>query len=329
MSEERVPYARRVADKIIAQLEAGVAPWQKPWDPSMPDGSRPFNPVTGNFYHGGNFIALSCQGRDDPRWMTFNHVQQLGARVRPGEKSSLCMRWIYDEEVWNEEKKAKETVRLARPKCVPFCVFNAEQLSGLPAYVKPEVTWEPCTRADDLIKSYGVPIEHRAGDQAFYSHAADRIVLPMPQQFKSLEHYYSVAMHEVIHSTGHASRLARDMSGSFGTERYSREELRAEIGAWMGCAHLGLATEGVDQNHVSYVQSWLKVLRDDPEEIFRAAADAQKAVDLVMTHDHVLFKDAQKEARKLEIKEPVQQREPQRSRHRERTREPAQAGATR
>lgn len=326
---DHVPYDRRWADKVIEQLEARNLPWVKPWNPSMADGSRPFNPTSGNFYRGTNFLMLGMQGYEDPRWMTLKQANELGAQIRKGQHGTVISRGIYDKEVWNEEKKVKEKVKLDKPQYMHYLVFNAEQIAGLPAYKKPEITWEPCTRADEMMKSFGVPVEHRAGDRAFYSPASDRIVMPAPQQFKSLENYYSVLLHEACHATGHASRLARDLSGTFGSPSYAEEELKAEIGAWMTCAEFGLATEGVDENHTAYIQSWIKALKDDPKVIFRAAADAEKAMRHLMTHDHMLFKDAQQEARKITPPEHVAQREPQRSRPRERTREPAQAGASR
>lgn len=330
MSKEAIDdYARRQADKMIAKLEAGTLPWVKPWDNTMPDGCRPFCPATGRHYTGSNFLVLGMQDYEDPRWLTLKQANDLGCQIKKGQKGTVVQRGVYDKDVWNEEKKVKEKVKLDRPFFLPYFVFNAEQISGLPAYQKPEVTWEPCTRADDLMKSYGVPIEHRAGDRAFYSPAADKIVMPLQQQFKSLELYYGVLCHEGIHSSGHSSRLGRDLSGSFGSKSYALEELRAEMGSWMLCSELGLASPGVDENHAAYIQSWIQALKDDPKVLFKAAADAEKAMRLLLTHDHVLFKDAQVEARKITPPEKVQQREPQRSRQRQRSNEPMEAGASR
>lgn len=316
-------FVERTRDKVLAAWQDKSLVWMKPWDRSKADGTRPFNPTTGNCYHGINHMLLGLQGHDDPRWMTLKQANAFGARIRPGEHGSLIIYWTSEKVVKNKETGEKEKIRLDRPKSFYSLVFNAEQIAGLPAYQKPELTWDPDARAETLLAASNARIEHRHGDRAFYSPASDKIVLPAREQFKDQSHYWATALHELGHWTGHPSRLNRDLSGGFQSASYAHEELIAEISAFSTCAELGLSTPGVDENHVAYIASWIKALKDDPYEIFRAAAAAEKVHAMVMSYDLDLFKTEQQEARKLTPKEP--QAEPQATRRREHIQEPQAA----
>lgn len=138
-------------------------------------------------------------------------------------------------------------------------------------------------RAENILEASGVKLVHRAQGHAFYRPGEDAIYLPEKKQFSSEEGYYSTALHELSHWTGHESRLNREF-GPFGSIAYAKEELRAEIGSMMISGELGIG-QSVD-DHAAYVQSWIKILRDDPREVFRAAADAEKIMDYVMEFEH-------------------------------------------
>ena len=170
-------------------------------------------------------------------------------------------------------------VELERPRSFVFTVFNAEQIDGLPAIERPEKRdWDPVQRAEDIIAASGARIEHKAGNRAFYRASEDKIVLPRQEQFQSADGYYSTALHELGHWTGHSSRLDREVGRNpFGSIEYAKEELRAEIASMMLGAEVGLSGRE-DDSHAAYVGSWCKVLEDDPREIFRAAADAEKII---------------------------------------------------
>jgi len=316
--QQKVPFAERVAQKFIAQLEAGTAPWQKPWDPSMPDGTRPLNPTSGKNYRGINSLWLGSQGFDDPRWLTYKQAAAIGAQVRRGQEGCTVEYWQWETERTNKETGKKERFKLDRPKVFWATVFNAEQIDGLRAYEKPVMTWVPSERAEALLQASGAWIEHRHGNDAFYSPAADRIVLPERLQFSTSEGYMATALHELGHWTGHPTRLNRDLSGTFASESYAKEELRAEISAFMNCAALGLSTPGVDEQHAAYVKTWIRALKDDPREIFRAAADAEKIHAFVMAFDRHREID-QEEDHDLEPAAPI------RPRAQERESEPARA----
>ncbi|MEG2005226.1 MAG: zincin-like metallopeptidase domain-containing protein, partial [Bilophila sp.] len=179
-----------------------------------------------------------------------------------------------------EGKPCKESVKLERPRSFVGYVFNAEQIDGLPPLERKERTWNPVERADALLQSSGAKLEHRAQGRAFYRPSSDTITLPEKAQFAEASTYYATALHELGHWTGHESRLNRDMRGTFGSESYAREELRAEIASMMVGDVLGIGHNS--DNHAAYVKSWIKALEDDPREIHRAAADAEKILDYVM-----------------------------------------------
>lgn len=310
MARNDKDYAQTVADAIIKQLEEGTAPWQRPWD----GGSKflPHNPVSGTSYKGVNALYLMAvqdqKGYDDPRWMTYNQAGKLGGQVRKGEKSTTVQYWQWTKEqdvtdaqgrpvLGADGKPEKETVRLDRPWVKNFSVFNAEQIDGLPPPAeRPQLPeFERVERAEAIIENSGARIEHKTGDRAFYQPSTDRIVLPAKEQFASQGGYYGTALHELGHWTGHPERLDRDLAHPFGSEGYAREELRAEIASMMLADEIGV--EHDPEQHAAYVGSWIKALREDPTEIMRAAADAQKINRFVMQFDPQTQKLAQERGR--------------------------------
>jgi len=289
-------YIEKVAGQIIEQLEQGTAPWQKPW--SAGELRAPFNPVSGKDYRGFNNVWLQMQGFSDPRWMTFNQAGDEGARVKKGSKGTQIVFWQFTEErdatdsagnpILADGKPTKITVQLERPKSFNFTVFNAEQIDGLPPLELKSIAPEPerVARAENILASSGARIKHQQGDRAFYSPIIDGIVLPLREQFSSPEAYYATAFHELGHWTGHSDRLNRDLDHPFGTIQYAREELRAEIASLMLAQNLDIPHD--PGQHASYVASWIKVLQDDPREIFRAAADAERIVGHIVDIEQAL-----------------------------------------
>jgi antirestriction protein ArdC/phage/plasmid primase-like uncharacterized protein len=291
-------YVDEVASSIIKQLKEGTAPWQKPWEPG--ERFMPYNPTTGNEYHGMNAVWLmsraQSRGFTDARWMTYRQSQEQDAQVRKGEKGTPIQFWKWQglepvkdpsgKPVLDQEgQPVRQMVRYERPRVMGAVVFNAEQIEGLPPAplrpVRPE--WERHSQAETILGNSGVPIHHAPGDRAFYRLAEDSITLPERDQFPSGDRYYATALHELGHATGHPSRLARDMAHPFGSEGYAREELRAEIGSLMLGEQLGIGHD--PGQHAAYVASWIKALENDPREIFRAAADAEKIVKLVRSYE--------------------------------------------
>lgn len=287
-------YAEEVAGRIIEQLRQGTAPWQKPWQPG--ELRLPYNAATGKEYRGMNTIWLHMQGYGDPRWMTYKQAEAAGAQVRKGSRGTRIIYWkFHDEQPMKDEQgrpvldgdgnPRKIRVELERPRVFTAVVFNAEQIEGLPALEAKPMGPEPerHARAEAILANSGAQIGHVAGDRAFYRPSTDSITLPERQQFGSADAYYATALHELGHWTGHESRLDRDLSHPFGSEGYAREELRAEIASLMLGERLEIGHD--PGQHAAYVASWIKVLEDDPREIFRAAADAEKINSYVLAFE--------------------------------------------
>lgn len=281
--------AEEVASRLIEQLEKGTAPWQKPWNGVT---SRPHNPITASQYSGANWLCLQMaaemQGFSDPRWMTFKQITDAGGHVKKGSRGVPCLywadKWLDAEGKPLSAKEVRELPPESRQRIlIPcrFVVFNAEQTEGLnlPEWKAPEVTWDPNERAEKILKASNAVIHHKLGNAAFYSPSTDSITLPERGQFANASDYYDTALHELGHWTGHESRLNRDLSGRFGTPDYAKEELRAEIASMMLASEIGLPHN--TQQHAAYVASWIKILKEDPAEIIRASADAQKITDFV------------------------------------------------
>lgn len=300
MNDKKKPFHEAVAEKLIEQLGKGTAPWQKPWVPGEPGAFLPYNPITGNRYKGINAIHLLSQERDDQRWMTYKQATELGGQVLRGEKGTGIQYWKFTEEQTqkdndgkpvfdNEGKPVKVVVRLERPRVFFATVFNAEQIEGLPPLQKKEQTWNPIERAEAILAASGIDIHHTNGGRAFYRLSTDSITLPDKGQFPAASNYYAAALHELGHGTGHPSRLNRDISHPFGSEGYAREELRAELASMILGDELGIGHD--PDQHVAYVASWIKVLKEDPLEIFRAAADAEKIQGYVLGLEQLLVQE--------------------------------------
>lgn len=286
------PFHEVVAEKLITQLKQGTAPWQRPWKPGQPGAFIPMNPITGKRYKGINAIQLMAEGHSDPRWMTYKQAETLGAQVRRGEKGTMIQYWKFSEEkiktdeqgdpVLNADgKPVKVDMRLERPRVFYAVVFNAGQIDGLPARVQQEVPWNAIERAEQMLKNSSAVIHFGEHNRAFYRPTTDSIHLPDKSQFPEASHYYATALHELGHWTGHSSRLDRDLIHPFGSEGYAREELRAEIASMLLGDELGIGHD--PGQHAAYVGSWIKALQDDPMEVFRAAADAEKIHQFVLS----------------------------------------------
>ena len=303
--EPKKPFHETVAEKLIEQLEAGTAPWQRPWDPDTPHGSLPMNPTTNKRYKGINTVYLMSQNRDDPRWMTYKQAMSVNAYVRRGEKGTLVQYWKFDEErdklddkgkpVYDANgEKVKTVVRLERPRVFTAVVFNAEQIEGLPPFQKKKQDWNAIERVERILDASGAKIAN--GDKACYRPSSDTIFMPDRTQFKRADQYYATALHELGHWTGHSSRLNRDLSHPFGSQEYAKEELKAEIFSMIAGDELGIGHD--PGQHAAYVASWIKILKDDPLEIFRAAAAAEKihGYTLTLKQKQALAQDLHPEA---------------------------------
>ena len=284
----KMPYHQAVANQIIESLKAGTAPWLKPWEPGVGNGQIPYNPVTGKRYRGINALYLMVSQSDDNRWLTYKQAQSMDAQVRKGAKGTTIQYWKFHEEQTKHDDTGKPVldeqgnplkvqVNLERPKVFYATVFHASQIDNMPELIAKEPDWSLIEKAEKLLHNSGANIVHSEADRAFYRLSTDSIHLPPKEQFKSAANYYATALHELGHWSGHTSRLDRDLGHPFGSDAYAKEELRAEIASMLLGAEVGIGHD--PSQHTAYIKSWIRVLEDDPLEIFRASADAEKIVN--------------------------------------------------
>mgnify|MGYP001319190953 CR=1 FL=1 len=288
-SADRTSLYDDITNKIIAELEAGRVPWVQPWGTAAAKAplAMPANAATGRVYSGINVLilwgAIIEHGFPVQSWLTFRQALSLGGHVRKGERGTTVVyanRFIPDD----EKKRAQETGEEAQaiPFLKRFTVFNIAQCEDLPdgLAVTPPAP-EPGViepRVEALIKATGIDFRI-GGDRAFYVPARDYVQVPPPQSYFEPINWHRTALHELGHAMGHASRLGRDLTGSFGSKKYAFEELVAEMNAAFCCASLGIVPT---VRHADYIGSWLEVLREDNRAIVRAASQASKAADWLL-----------------------------------------------
>lgn len=263
-----------ITDIMIEALKEGIIPWEKPW---LSGGSEK-NLVSMKSYRGTNTLMTHIHklryGFKSNYWLTYKQANEKGGQVKKGAKSCPILYWNWV--VKKNEDGQDEKFPILRY----YRVFNLDEIEGIetPAEPKPR-QFNSIKKAEALIKKYkGRPSVDHGGDRAYYSPQLDQIRVPEQSQFKSDEEYYGTLFHEYLHSTGHKSRLNRDMSGWFGCESYATEELVAEIGASMLCGIAGIE-KTIINNSKAYIQSWIKKLQQCPETIIQASQRAQKACD--------------------------------------------------
>jgi putative DNA primase/helicase len=288
---KRPPFHEEFAEKIIERLKEGTAPWQQPWHPGKTI-AAPHNPASGTVYRGMNRVHLALSGYDDPRWMTLRQANEKDMRIIPGSKATPVVYFQFSKEqdrlgedgkpvLGEDGKPEKMTVELDKPIMRFAHVFNAEQIEGMPPLELTDKAfeWEPVEKAENILSASGANINHDQSNRAFYRPMTDSIHLPPRENFEEPGLYYETALHELGHWTGHGSRMEREF-GPFGSEKYAREELRAEIASWMLGQDIGIPHS--PEQHAAYVQSWVKVLEEDPYEIVRACRDAEQIKEYVL-----------------------------------------------
>ncbi len=272
-----------VTAKVIESLKKGTVPWRKPWNVNT---LLPCNATTNRPYRGVNILLLGLSPFADHRWLTFKQAQELGGKVKQGERSTMVVFWKFPERKQSEDDE--DSWKQNAPILRYFNVFNVEQVEGIevaPIPIQGNLTDEHrIGRADALVCSMPNPpfIEER-GQQAWYHPESDMVRIPKVSSFSSIDEYYSTLFHELGHSTGHEKRLKRSgVAGKvhFGSEEYSREELVAELTSSFCCATVAL-DNSIHDNSVAYINSWMNSLRSDPKALVIAAAQAQKATDYI------------------------------------------------
>jgi antirestriction protein ArdC len=267
--------------RIVAELEAGAAPWVKPWSATA-GANTPCNAVTNRPYSGCNVVLLwmaQAAGYRTPRFLTFKQALELGGNGRKGERGSKVF-FVKQLQVRDKGADDNSETRLV-PMMREYTVFNVDQCENLPDSIssgKPIRVRNADTRdglADDFLRSTGADIREGHGE-AFYVPSHDFISMPAFAGFKGADHFYNVAFHELTHWTGHKSRLDRDLKDRFGSRNYAAEELIAELGAAFLCAEFGF--DG-DVRSAGYIANWIELLKADKRAFFTAYSQASKAAD--------------------------------------------------
>ena len=279
-----------VTDRILAQLSKGVVPWEKPW---VAGSSAPMNFITRAPYKGVNRLLLPMPGE----YLTARQVEALHGTLTPEAEKHIVTFFTIPERparraAASEEEEKEEAARKKRfPVFKYYGVYHLSQVEGIPSKLEAEsengAFLRPDVEADRLVADYcartGVRVVSIHGDRAAYNADTDTVTVPELSQFRNSESYYGTLFHELVHSTGAAARLGRDVkAAAYGADEFTREELAAEIGANMLLAHCGLDTLRVFRNGVARIAGWIDALRGDERLVVNASRDAEKAVALIL-----------------------------------------------
>jgi len=286
---------QEATNRIIEKLEQGVAPWKCTWNKY----GLARNASTGHIYTGINMLLMNCTRHPIPYFLTFKQAQKGGGKVKKGAKSEQIYYYnVYYKDADDKNiSQAEAQILRTSGKQVKvnsylkyYNVFNIDDVEGIDfkldevkAYNNPRI--DEC---DEIIQNMPNAPRHKFinANQPYYSPIGDVINMPDINQFENSAEFYATYFHELLHSTGHQTRLNRpgitDKNVKFKDKTYSEEELIAETGASFLCAHTNIDYDSIFENSTAYLQGWLKVLKQDKRMIFKAAAEASKAVDLIL-----------------------------------------------
>jgi antirestriction protein ArdC len=287
--QDRASLYTEITDKIIAELEAGRIPWVQPWGTAAIKAplAMPRNASTQRGYSGINVLilwgAVIEHGFSGQSWLTFRQALGLGGHVRKGERGTTL---VYADRFVPQGVRQHAAETGEEPGTIPFLkrftLFNTDQC-GLPEDVAGSVVPSPPDQiepqAEALIAATGADFRI-GGARAYYNASGDFVQVPPPAAYFEPINWHRTAFHELSHWSGAAARLGRDLSGSFGSKSYAREELVAEMAGAFVCATLGIVPT---VRHADYIGSWLEVLREDNRAVVRAASAASKAADFLLS----------------------------------------------
>lgn len=285
--QEGKSVAEIVTDAIIAQLEKGVCPWQKTWQSGIK------NAISKKEYQGINrlitSIVMKAEGYSTPYFATYKQIQDMGGHVKKGSRGTPIIFWklVRSNKTNEDTENMVEVTEKSFPLMRYYTVFCIEQTEGinLSQFQPQTIPNDPIEEAEKVIQNWqDKPVIKFTGVQPCYIPSLDEIQCPPIENFISSENYYSVIFHEMSHSTGHQSRLAREevMNSNFfnASSSYALEELVAELGASFLCSHCNI--DRVINNSASYIQSWLRVLKDDRKMLITASARSEKAMNYIL-----------------------------------------------
>jgi len=271
-----------VNEKISGLLDKGIIPWKQPWNNTI-NNSFPVNTISKKEYNGINSFMLSAmqiaEGFQSNKWLSFKQIQQLKGTLKKGSKGTPVIFWNWIESKEDEKKKI--------PFLKYYTVFNLSQTDIKDEDIKdiPRIEFNPIEACEQIVNNYNNKpiINNISSNRACYNQLFDTVTMPEPTQFQSNEKYYSTLFHELVHSTGHKSRLDRfteQKNHNFGSSDYGKEELIAEMGNSYLCTIAQI--DNTLEDNAAYIQSWLRAIKQDRKLLVMAAAKAQKAVNYIL-----------------------------------------------
>lgn len=286
-----------IANAFIAALEENTIPWERSWTVT----GLPVNTLSGKEYRGVNRMwlayAASLSGYKDNRWCTFNQAKEKGYNIRKGEHGTKIEFWSWYDTLTKQKLSYSQFNKLAhelkesgerwedriKPISSIYTVFNAEQMEGVPPLEKETllVNDNLLECRDKLLSAMELEFVE-GGNGAFYRPSDDSLHMPLYEDFKSEYGYMATFLHEAGHASGAEHRLNRNIKNTFGTPDYAREELRAEIASAFTVQVLGIGQGERLDNHKAYIQSWIDILKNNPNELFTAIKDAEKISDYLI-----------------------------------------------
>jgi antirestriction protein ArdC len=292
---------QNMTDLIVARLEVGVSPWRRDWDGRV---FWPRNGLSERPYHGVNVPMLLAKGYQDPRWATFKMAKDNGWHIRKGERNTPIYRHGSIEVESGRFTEAGDPIMKKILFLKRHAMFNYSQIEGTPAWTsepaKSTLSDELADRVENIVSSMGANVVHGFRVPMFVmdKSSTDEIRMPEVGSFETQSGYYAALLHELAHWTGHPDRGNRIFALDRESPDYAREELRAEIASAMLCARLGIpyALEG----HASYIAGFVRVLKEDKKEIYRASKDAESIATMILAFDPTCRDEIRAEAQAMQ-----------------------------
>jgi antirestriction protein ArdC len=270
-----------INERIIEHLNTGTVPWLQPWS----EGGLPQNIISKKCYRGINMMLLAMEGYEHNLFITFKQLKAIGGKAKKDEKGHMVVYWNFGEKPAEKEDQDENAETRKAPVLRYYTVLNISQCEDIPEkYLPQSREAKEIPSCESIVTGMPEcpPIKHKE-QRAFYNPLLDFINMPKKASFKSDESYYATLFHELVHSTGHHTRLKRPgliQMSEFGDEAYSQEELVAEMGTCYLQSLTGIT--GEFRQSTAYIQGWLGKLKNDRRFIFSASSMAQKAVDYIL-----------------------------------------------
>lgn len=267
-----------LVDQIVSKLEQWLIPWKKSWVWWIP-----FNYVSNKSYRWFNKLVLSLNEFEDNRYITMKQVKNLWWSIREWSKWTKIYFFKINESKENNIDSNNTTYKF--PMIRYYTVFNIEQTQWIDIEINKSISNDNSNlyKAQEIVSNYIDKPIIKHGLNASYNLLDDIATIPSLPKFKSNEEYFSTLFHELVHSTWNENRLSRFWLKEveyFGSERYSKEELVAELGSMFLCMEAWIQNN-TKENSINYIAWWLKYIKWNKKDLITASIQAEKAVDYI------------------------------------------------